>query len=432
MGKKLVNWKHWGVDENKDKQWIRLRARWKSLIDSKGGRCIKCGESHPSCLEFHHRGEDSKVDQISWMIMGYRGGNMEMAKEEVEKCDLLCRNCHYDIHYPAKEGNAFKKRCLDITGVWACEECGYNDNLSCLDFHHKENGKDGTVGKMWDATDNELREEIGKCIVVCKNCHKKKHWNSTRYKKWFRVIEECAWRIVNGKNRVEDYNYLKPQIEKMKRAGVSNDVISKKFGISRELLKDLCNDIFGDVSPRTGFLTVATMDSMSDSELRKRKEVHQFLHWRAEGWTGGAIRKALGMNKQIYEVWVRYFVDKGWCEKRSEVKDEIWDERIKDHMIPATQLAKELGCAAETIRKKRRKLVDAGEMEPFDASEYFKGRQSPLKGVYPPLNEVQKIMIEKRKEGKKAAEVAQLVGKTPAAVRNFWSKMKRQGRIKYE
>lgn len=53
--------------------------------------CVDCGESDPVVLEFDHvRGE--KVDAISTMIG--RGFPFEQIKEEIEKCDVRCSNCH--------------------------------------------------------------------------------------------------------------------------------------------------------------------------------------------------------------------------------------------------------------------------------------------------------------------------------------------------
>lgn len=54
-----------------------------------------------------------------------------------------------------------------------CVMCGFNEHYACLDFHHVN--KDGrgkspstlfVAGKM-----DEYLEEVGKCILVCKNCH---------------------------------------------------------------------------------------------------------------------------------------------------------------------------------------------------------------------------------------------------------------------
>jgi len=61
-----------------------------------------------------------------------------------------------------------------------CEKCGEN-HPSTLDFHHLDpNVKElGGVARMLsnNKTENEIREEISKCIILCSNCHRKLHWD---------------------------------------------------------------------------------------------------------------------------------------------------------------------------------------------------------------------------------------------------------------
>lgn len=51
-----------------------------------------CGEVRPPCLQFHHREPAEKHREVSVMVaMGYA---LERIQEEIEKCDVLCANCH--------------------------------------------------------------------------------------------------------------------------------------------------------------------------------------------------------------------------------------------------------------------------------------------------------------------------------------------------
>jgi len=66
----------------------------KKLVEYKGGSCINCG--YNKCnenLTFHHRDPNMKDFQISGMSLG-----IEKLKLEVDKCELLCRNCHGEVH----------------------------------------------------------------------------------------------------------------------------------------------------------------------------------------------------------------------------------------------------------------------------------------------------------------------------------------------
>jgi hypothetical protein len=67
--------------------------------------CIKCGESDPHALEFHHA-RGAKVIEVSRLVG--RGSSLEMLKAEIEKCDVLCANCHRKL--TAKEQGWFRGR----------------------------------------------------------------------------------------------------------------------------------------------------------------------------------------------------------------------------------------------------------------------------------------------------------------------------------
>ncbi len=67
-------------------------------LDYKGGRhCIKCGynKSHVS-LDFHHRFDSSKEFAIS-KYKSYKF--IDAVKNELDKCDVLCSNCHRETHH---------------------------------------------------------------------------------------------------------------------------------------------------------------------------------------------------------------------------------------------------------------------------------------------------------------------------------------------
>lgn len=70
-----------------------------------------------------------------------------------------------------------KKWLLDYLSDKCCVDCG-EKNPVCLDFHHLDpSTKEGTVSRMI----NEFRSltsillEIQKCVIVCANCHRKRH-----------------------------------------------------------------------------------------------------------------------------------------------------------------------------------------------------------------------------------------------------------------
>lgn len=71
-----------------------------------------------------------------------------------------------------------KKMFVDESGG-ACIECGYDKNLSCLVWHHRDpNNKHGCLSEMIrnkSISDGKIRREIKKCDLLCRNCHGETH-----------------------------------------------------------------------------------------------------------------------------------------------------------------------------------------------------------------------------------------------------------------
>ncbi len=65
-------------------------------IEQKGGRCYICGYGRcVEALEFHHLETEEKDFGIS--DRGYTR-SWEKIKAELDKCILLCANCHREVH----------------------------------------------------------------------------------------------------------------------------------------------------------------------------------------------------------------------------------------------------------------------------------------------------------------------------------------------
>jgi len=89
---------------NKEKMKSQSRT-WKKIQRQKINEykdncsCNKCGESRNWLLDFHHINPNKKSFQIS---QGETKG-WKKVKKEIEKCVVLCSNCHRDFHYQEKE-----------------------------------------------------------------------------------------------------------------------------------------------------------------------------------------------------------------------------------------------------------------------------------------------------------------------------------------
>lgn len=73
----------------------RWRRRKREAIVYLGGFCIDCGfNGHQDVFEFHHRDPDTKL--YDWTKLRLRTWSDVTA--ELDKCDLLCANCHRIRH----------------------------------------------------------------------------------------------------------------------------------------------------------------------------------------------------------------------------------------------------------------------------------------------------------------------------------------------
>jgi hypothetical protein len=54
--------------------------------------CVDCGESDPVVLDFDHRDPSTKFRSVSRMISGTP--SWKRVREEIDKCDVRCANCH--------------------------------------------------------------------------------------------------------------------------------------------------------------------------------------------------------------------------------------------------------------------------------------------------------------------------------------------------
>lgn len=74
---------------------FKQRKRKEQCVIYKGGECCKCGETELPLLDFHHLNLKEKETGISKMVSKSFLG----IKAELDKCILLCANCHREAHY---------------------------------------------------------------------------------------------------------------------------------------------------------------------------------------------------------------------------------------------------------------------------------------------------------------------------------------------
>jgi hypothetical protein len=69
------------------------------MIEYLGGKCMVCGYNKcVAALDFHHKDPKTKLFSLSGNSYSF-----EKCKSELDKCWLLCANCHRELHW--KESN---------------------------------------------------------------------------------------------------------------------------------------------------------------------------------------------------------------------------------------------------------------------------------------------------------------------------------------
>lgn len=71
---------------------MRMEYReWKSTLS-----CVKCGYSHPAAIDFHHVIKSPDNQRVTDLVRNGRFGAAK--KEALERCIVLCSNCHRVLH----------------------------------------------------------------------------------------------------------------------------------------------------------------------------------------------------------------------------------------------------------------------------------------------------------------------------------------------
>lgn len=96
--RKVYHKKHY--EKNKGRytnQNVAIRKRNKDFINryKRTQKCSRCPETRWYVLDFHHL--DKKDVEVSVMVN--KCFSLKKIKEEIRKCEIVCANCHREIHY---------------------------------------------------------------------------------------------------------------------------------------------------------------------------------------------------------------------------------------------------------------------------------------------------------------------------------------------
>lgn len=84
------------ISVQKRRDLLKLKA-----VEYKGGRCERCGYNKcVAALDFHHKDPKEKDFGIS---QGGKTRSWDKMKIELDKCIMVCSNCHREIHTEIKQ-----------------------------------------------------------------------------------------------------------------------------------------------------------------------------------------------------------------------------------------------------------------------------------------------------------------------------------------
>lgn len=142
--------------------------------------CQLCGMSDPCTLVFHHRDPSTKVYNISTI---YRR-KWEIIQTEIDKCDVLCQNCHQRIEYEGYDESKVpehkaRKRAMvhNHQSKEGCTDCSETDPIVLMSVYIDESIKSREAitkmvlkGRPIDTISDALKLTY----TICRNCYSKR------------------------------------------------------------------------------------------------------------------------------------------------------------------------------------------------------------------------------------------------------------------
>jgi len=89
--------------ECRSKKRVAWKQAWLEWLHTNYDlKCNRCGFSTFAAMQFHHVDPNKKEFTISPLVNGQyalNDRNIERVKHEIDKCEILCANCHMIEHY---------------------------------------------------------------------------------------------------------------------------------------------------------------------------------------------------------------------------------------------------------------------------------------------------------------------------------------------
>lgn len=146
--------------------------------------CKKCEKHFPKKIEID--GKERNLQRRKYCLECSPFGQHNTKKlEEIKKthcawhgCNNLTINkfcsqkCKWK-YFAQKYRDQKRNKAVSYAGG-KCQKCGYQTCIASLCFHHVKNKK-FTIQNSYRKPWGELKKELDKCILVCRNCHAEIH-----------------------------------------------------------------------------------------------------------------------------------------------------------------------------------------------------------------------------------------------------------------
>lgn len=155
----------------------KIIKKWS--LDYKGGKCEKCGYNKSIlALEFHHLDPKEKEFSISDIKLDW-----ENIKKELDKCILVCANCHREIHEKITVEKNYEKSTVSNAKRVICTTTNeiFGSSKLAADYYSLNSG------------DSHIREV---CNGTRKSCGKDPLTGNPLYWDWVDITEEEKLKIL--------------------------------------------------------------------------------------------------------------------------------------------------------------------------------------------------------------------------------------------